>query len=82
MSTNTTEQVSTEATKPELLTISATREDRSYIFSFPEGVQYAEIADVLLQMRDHVCFVGRIELQKQMVDQKLAQEKKETTQPH
>lgn len=57
------EQVQEENKKKEFLTIQANREDREYAFNFPEGVLYSEMADVLLQMRDHVIFVGRLEAQ-------------------
>lgn len=62
-------------TQPEPLIIKASREDREYAFSFPEGVKFSEIADVLQQMRDHVMYMGRIEEQKMALSK--AKEKNE-----
>ena len=62
-------------TQAEPLIIKASREDREYAFSFPEGVKFSEIADVLQQMRDHVVYMGRIEEQRMALEK--AKEKSE-----
>lgn len=53
-------------------------EDKEFVFSYPKDTPEAEIAQILLHMRDHVMYVVKVQyLQKELQKAKEEKEKEE-----